>query len=136
MKKIITMIVLLLALAASVFSAYTLGSRTAALEKENQARVEAAQQELDTIKAEYAAIDPSTDEGMKRQIEAENQAIAEALKKAEALAGENESLRKENEALTQDVSALEANEDNAYYLTVYEHMQKGMELVEGYLDGE
>ena len=136
MKKILTTIVLLAALAAAMISAVTINSRTAQLRQENQARVDAAQKALDDKKEEYASIDPSTDEGMQRQIEAKNQAVADAQTETQSLLAENESLRQDNEALTKEISALEANEENAYYLTVYEHMQKGMALVEGYLDGE
>ena len=129
------MIVLLLALGVAVYSAWTMNSRYTALNAANQARVDAAQSELDASKAAYAAIDPSTDEGMARQIEAENQAIADAQQQTEALHQKSEQLRQENEELRAQVAELEADEENAYYLTVYESLHKGMEMVEGYIDG-
>ena len=72
---------------------------------------------------------------MARQIEAENQAIADAQQQTEALHQESEQLRQENEDLRAQVAELEADEENAYYLTVYESLHKGMEMVEGYIDG-
>ena len=130
------MILLLLVLAGSLFGAYTLQTRVSALEAENEAKVAAAQSELDAIKAAYAAIDPETDEGMARQIEAENQAIDEANEQAAALTQDSETLRADIRTLQSGISALEADEDNAYYLKVYESLHKGMEMVEGLLNGE
>ena len=130
------MILLLAALAGILYGGVTMQKNVAALRAENQARVDAAQSELDAQKAAYAAIDPRTDEGMAHQIEAENQAITDAQQQTETLLKENEELRRENEELAKEVSSLEAEEDNAYYLTVYESLHKGMEMVEGYIDGE
>ena len=135
MKRILTAIVLLIALAASAYAGWTIYERTQALTRENEARVAAAEKELDEQKAVFAAIDPSTDEGMALRIEAENEAIAEARDRTETLAAENESLRRENEELTGTIAGLEADEENAYYLKVYESLHKGMEMVEGCLDG-
>ena len=131
-----TMIVLLLALAASVYSAVTLQGKVAELDKENLKRVDAARSELEEQKAAYAAIDPSTDEGMARQIEAENRAIEEAEEKTQQLQNENEQLRQENGELEQKIAAMESEEETASYLKVYESLHKGMEMVEGYLDGD
>ena len=135
MKRIITMIVLLLALAATVYSAVTLHGRVLALQLENQARVDSAQSELDAKKTEYAAIDPNSDAGIAHQIETENQAIAEANAQAAALSEENDGFLRENDELKTQIEALEADEENAYYLTVYESLHNGMEMVEGYLNG-
>ena len=135
MKRILTAIVLLIALAAVAYAGWTINGKTQALADEYEARVADAQKELDEQKAVYAAIDPSTDEGMALRIEAENEAIAEARGRTETLTAENETLRRENEELTGTVAGLEAEEENAYYLKVYESLHKGMEMVEGYLDG-
>jgi septal ring factor EnvC (AmiA/AmiB activator) len=130
------MIVLILALAGTACSAWLLGGRLSDISRENEARVLAAQSELDAQKAAYAAIDPSTDEGMARQIEAEQQAVAEAQQQTEELQKDNEALLRENNSLSAQIRELEADEENAYYLAVYESLHKGMEMVEGYLDGE
>ncbi len=136
MKKILTTIVLLMALGVLAYSALAMQNKTAALRAENQARVDAAQSELDKVIAEYAAIDPTTDEGMAHRIEAENRLITEAREQTETLSKENETLRRDNEELRQQVEALEAEEEKAYYLKTYESLHKGMEMVEGYIDGE
>ena len=130
------MIVLLLALAGTASSTWMLNGRVSAMRRENEARVTAAQNELDAQKAAYAAIDPSTDEGMARQIEAERQAIAEAQQQTDDFRQKNEALRRDIETLTGQIRELEADEENAYYLAVYESLHKGMETVEGCLDGE
>lgn len=136
MKKILTMIVLLAALAATVFSAFTLHGRVLSLRAENQARVDEAQSALDTARAAYAAIDPSTDEGMGRQIETENQMIADAQQKTDALVKENGDILRENEELTEEIRSLEEQQDIVYYLTAYESMSNGIKLVEGYINAE
>ena len=136
MRRILTLIVLLFVLAGTACSAWMLNARVSGMRRENEARVEAAKAELDAQKAAYAAIDPTTDEGMSRQIEAEKQALEEARQQTETLLGENETLSRENKALADRISELESDEDNAYYLAVYESLHKGMEMVEGYLDGE
>ena len=106
------------------------------MRRENEARVTAAQNELDAQKAAYAAIDPSTDEGMARQIEAERQAVAEAQQQTDDFRQKNEALRRDIETLTGQIRELEADEENTYYLAVYESLHRGMETVEDCLDGE
>ena len=110
-KRILTAIVLLAALAASAYAGWTINEKTKTLTREGEARIAAAQKELEEQKAAYAAIDPSTDEGMALRIEAENEAIAEARGQAETLRGENEALRSENEELTGKIAALETDEE-------------------------
>lgn len=136
MKRILTMIVLLLALAGTASSTLMLNGRVSAMRRENEARVTAAQNELDAQKAAYAAIDPSTDEGMARQIEAERQAVAEAQQQTDDFRQKNEALRRDIETLTGQIRELEADEENTYYLAVYESLHRGMETVEDCLDGE
>ena len=106
------------------------------MREENEIRLREAQTELEEQKTALAAIDPTTDEGMARQIEAQKQAIAEAREKAEKLQAENETLRRDNEELRDQISGLETDEDNAYYLKVYESLHRGMEMVEDCIDGE
>ncbi|MBR6113893.1 MAG: hypothetical protein IKQ10_01800 [Oscillospiraceae bacterium] len=130
------MLLLLAVLGGSIYGALYFRNRTAALEADNQSRVDDAQSELDAQKAAYAAIDPSTDEGAALQLASENEAIEQAQQQTQALEAENEKLRAENEELAAQVSELEADEDNAYYLKAYESMRKGMELVEAYFNGE
>ena len=130
------MIVLLLALAGTASSTLMLNGRVSAMRRENEARVTAAQNELDAQKAAYAAIDPSTDEGMARQIEAERQAVAEAQQQTDDFRQKNEALRRDIETLTGQIRELEADEENTYYLAVYESLHRGMETVEDCLDGE
>ena len=45
--------------------------------------------------------------------------------------GLEESIR----AAQKTLSELEADEDTAYYMTAYDSMRQGMEMVEGYIEG-
>ena len=59
----------------------------------------------------------------------------EATALAAQLENENAALEIEAGELQRQVDELEADEDNAYYLAIYDQMVKGIEEVQGYIEG-
>jgi len=134
MKKVIAMILLLLILAGSVFGTLTFRGRTQAMTAQQEALLSQARAELDAAAAERDAVDPSTAEGQERALAAEQEALAAARQRAEALQSEIDGMNAQILQAEQELEALSADEDNAYYLAVYESYQAGMEMVEGYIN--
>ena len=135
MKKTVTTILLLILLAGLAAGALTLYSWTAELRDFHQARVNVVRQQLDSARTAYALIDPSTDEGAAKLLETENAAVAEAQAQTEQLLDENAALETEIESLQRQADELAAEEETAYYLEIYDQMVKGIEEVQGYIEG-
>ena len=134
-KKVIVMLLLLAVLAGAVYGAVTFRSRTAQLTAENEALVAAAQERQKAAMDAYNAIDPATAEGAERQMEQERAIVDEALKNAEALEEETASLETAVDDARSQVTALREDEENAYYLAVYNSYTRGMEKVEAAIEG-
>ena len=58
-----------------------------------------------------------------------------AVARAQELETENETLDADILQAQGELDAAKAQEDNAYYLTVYEAYSQGMKKVEGYIEG-
>ena len=129
------MILLIVVLAGVCFGAVTVLNMTSQLRAENEAIVNEAQQKLDAAKAAYDAIDPSTTQGEAHQLEAENAAVAEAEQRANEIKEEIKGLEESIRAAQKELEEAEADEDTAYYMTAYDSMRQGMEMVEGYIEG-
>lgn len=127
---------LLLALiAGAAAGAVYLRGETDKLQAEGQARVTEAEDRLALARAELAAIDPSTVEGEERQLASEKAIVEDAIARAQELEAENETLDGDILRAGAELDALKEQEDNAYYLSVYESYSRGMEMVEGYIEG-
>ena len=126
MKKTITTVLLIVLM---------LYSWTEDLRSFHQSRVNTALDELNAAKTAYAMIDPNTDEGAARLLETEQAAVDEATALAAQLENENAALEIEAGELQRQVDELEADEDNVYYLAIYDQMVKGIEEVQGYIEG-
>ena len=135
MKKVIVMILLLLIIAGTVMGSLTIRGWTAELQAENEARVRAAQSQLDDEKAAFAAIDPNTTEGTERELEAERQIITEAQEQIAALETEIRGLDDTTAEVQRTAEEKKLDEETQYYLTVYQSLHEGMEKVEGYIEG-
>lgn|GEM_PF-876711 len=134
-KKVIVPVLLLAVLALSVFGAVTFRGRTRQLTEENEALLTAARERQQAAQDEYNAIDPSTVEGAEHQLERERAIVSEALEQAAALEEETLTLNDSISQAEEELSALKEDEDNAYYLAVYESYSKGMEKVEAAIEG-
>ena len=135
MKKMIVPVLLLLVILATAAGAFWFRGQTQKLHADNQTLVSDAEQRLAQAKAEYNAIDPSTVEGAERQLESEQAIVTEAETRAQELEMENAKLDQEISEEKAKLEKASSDEDTAYYLAVYESLHKGMEKVEGYIEG-
>ena len=135
MKRAIAAVLLLLVLIGSAGGALYFKGETDRLRAENEALVAAAESRLAAAQAAYNAIDPGTLEGSEHQLEAEKAIVAEAVARADELEKESRSLDEEISRAQAELDALEEQEENAYYLAIYQSLHEGMEKVEGCIEG-
>ena len=135
MKRIITALLLAALIGGAAAGALYLRGETEQLREEGQALVTQAEDRLARAKAELAAIDPSTVEGEERQLASEKAIVEDAIARAQELEAENETLDDDIFRAQAQLDALKEKEDNEYYLSVYESYSRGMEMVEGYIEG-
>lgn len=128
-------VLLLAMIAGAAAGAMILRGETERLKADNRALVAAAEDRLAQARAELAAIDPSAVEGEERQLASEQAAVEEAVARAQELEAENDALDGDILQAQAELDAARAQEDAAYYLSVYESYRKGMELVEGCIEG-
>ena len=135
MKRIIVALLLLALIGGAAAGALYFQGETGRLHDQNRALVTAAEDRLARAKEELSAIDPSTVEGEERQLASEQAIVADANARAEALEAENAELDKSIEEAQTALEAAMAEGDNAYYMTVYDSLSQGMQMVEGYIEG-
>ena len=135
MKRIITAVLLLALIAGAAAGAVYLRGETARLRTEGEALVSAAESRLTGAKAELEAIDPSTVEGEERQLASEEAIMNDVIARSQELEAENETLEEDILRARAELDAVKEQGDNAYYLSVYESYSRGMEMVEGYIEG-
>lgn len=135
MKKVIVMLLLLAVLAGAIYGALVFRGRTQQLTAENEALVTAARERQQAATAAFAAIDPDTAEGAQRQLEHEKAIVAQALSDAADLENESAELDRALEEARDQLTALQEDEENAYYMAVYESYARGMEKVEAAIEG-
>ena len=97
--------------------------------------VASAQSELDAAQQRRDAADPETETGAAAWAAAEQQVFAETQMDIDALKADNAALDEDIAAVEKEIEAKLADEDTAYYNTVYEEMQKGVDQVEEYIKG-
>ena len=135
LKRIIIALLLLALIAGASAGALLLQGETRRLREEGQKAVTEAEGRLAQARAELKAIDPSSVEGEERQLASEQAIVNEAVARAQELETENETLDADILKAQGELDAAKAQEDNAYYLTVYEAYSQGMKKVEGYIEG-
>ena len=89
--------------------------QAAQLRVDGENTVAAAESTLAEAQARHDAVDPDTETGA---LKADNAALDESIN-----------------AMEKEIETKLADEDTAYYNTVYEEMQKGVDQVEEYLKG-
>ena len=97
--------------------------------------VASAQSELAAAQQRRDAADPETETGAAVWAAAEQQVFTETQTAIDALTADNAALDEDIAAVEKEVEAKLADEDTAYYNTVYEEMQKGVDQVEEYIKG-
>ena len=80
-------------------------------------------------------VDPETETGAAAWTAAEQEVFGETQEKIDALKADNAALDESIAAVEKEVETKLADEDTAYYNSVYEEMQKGVDQVEEYLKG-
>lgn len=109
--------------------------QAATLRTDGESAVAAAESTLAEAQARHDAVDPSTETGTAAWTAAEQEVFAETQEKIDALQTDNAALDESIAAMEKEVETKLADEDTAYYNSVYEEMQKGVDQVEEYLEG-
>ena len=133
-RTVVTVVLSVLLLAGAVCGGYFF-RQTSQQRAVGEGAVALAQSELDEAQARYDALNPDTETGAAAWAAAEQAVCTEARDKIESLKTDNKSLDESIAALEKDVEAKLADEDTAYYASVYDEMQKGVDQVEEYLKG-
>ena len=100
-----------------------------ALRADGESAVASAQETLAAAQTRHDAVDPETETGAAAWTAAEQEIFGDALK------ADNAALDESITAMEKEVETKLADEDTAYYNSVYEEMQKGVDQVEEYLKG-
>ena len=87
------------------------------------------------FEAHFYGVDPETETGAAAWTAAEQEVFGETQEKIDALKADNAALDESIAAMEKEVETKLADEDTAYYNSVYEEMQKGVDQVEEYLKG-
>ena len=133
-RTVMTVVLAVVLLAGAVCGAFFL-HREAQLRTAGEDAVAAAQQELDAAQARRDAVNPETETGAAAWAAAEQEVFSETQEKIDTLNADNAALDESIAAAEKEVEAKLADEDTAYYNSVYEEMQKGVDQVEEYLKG-
>ena len=109
--------------------------QAAQLRADGENTVAAAESTLAEAQARHDAVDPDTETGAAAWTAAEQEVFYETREKIDALKADNAALDESINAMEKEIETKLADEDTAYYNTVYEEMQKGVDQVEEYLKG-
>lgn len=109
--------------------------QAAQLRADGENTVAAAESTLAEAQARHDAVDPGTETGAAAWTAAEQEVFDETREKIDALKADNAALDESINAMEKEIETKLADEDTAYYNTVYEEMQKGVDQVEEYLKG-
>ena len=109
--------------------------QAAQLRADGENTVAAAESTLAEAQARHDAVDPNTETGVAAWTAAEQEVFDETREKIDALKADNAALDESINAMEKEIETKLADEDTAYYNTVYEEMQKGVDQVEEYLKG-
>lgn len=109
--------------------------QAAQLRADGENTVAAAESTLAEAQARHDAVDPNTETGAAAWTAAEQEVFDETREKIDALKADNAALDESINAMEKEIETKLADEDTAYYNTVYEEMQKGVDQVEEYLKG-
>ena len=91
--------------------------------------------DLCTVNGGDVLDDSETETGAAAWTAAEQEIFGETQEKIDALKADNAALDESITAMEKEVETKLADEDTAYYNSVYEEMQKGVDQVEEYLKG-
>ena len=136
MKRTVMTVLLSVILVIGVVCGVYFLKQAAALRADGESAVASAQETLAAAQTRHDAVDPETPEtGAAAWTAAEQEVFGETQEKIDALEADNAALDESIAAVGKEVETKLADEDTAYYNSVYEEMQKGVDQVEEYLKG-
>ena len=135
MKRTVMTVLLSVILVIGVVCGVYFLHQAATLRANGESAVAAAEGELTAAQTRYDALNPETETGAAAWAAAEKEIFAETQEKIDSLQADNAALDESIAALEKEVEGKLADEDTAYYNSVYEEMQKGVDQVEEYLKG-
>ena len=135
MKRTVMTVLLSVILVIGVVCGVYFLKQAAALRADGESAVASAQETLAAAQTRHDAVDPETETGAAAWTAAEQEVFGETPEKIDALKADNAALDESITAMEKEVETKLADEDTAYYNSVYEEMQKGVDQVEEYLKG-
>ena len=135
MKRTVMTVLLSVILVIGVVCGVYFLRQAAALRADGESAVAAAEGELTAAQTRYDALNPETETGAAAWAAAEQEVYSETQEKIDLLKTDNAALDESIAAMEKEVEGKLADEDTAYYNSVYEEMQKGVDQVEEYLKG-
>lgn len=135
MKRTVMTVLLSVILVIGVVCGVYFLRQAAALRADGESAVAAAEGELTAAQTRYDALNPETETGAAAWAAAEQEVYSETQEKIDSLKTDNAALDESIAAMEKEVEGKLADEDTAYYNSVYEEMQKGVDQVEEYLKG-
>ena len=124
MKRTVMTVLLSVILVIGVVCGVYFLKQAAALRADGESAVATAQETLAAAQTRHDA-----------WTAAEQEVFGETQEKIDALKADNAALDESITAMEKEVETKLADEDTAYYNSVYEEMQKGVDQVEEYLKG-
>ena len=135
MKRTVMTVLLSVILVIGVVCGVYFLRQAAALRADGESAVAAAEGELTAAQTRYDALNPETETGAAAWAAAEQEVYSETQEKIDSLKTDNAALDESIATMEKEVEGKLADEDTAYYNSVYEEMQKGVDQVEEYLKG-
>ncbi len=135
MKRTVMTVLLSVILVIGVVCGVYFLRQAAALRADGESAVAAAEENLTAAQTRYDALNPETETGAAAWAAAEQEVYSETQEKIDSLKTDNAALDESIAAMEKEVEGKLADEDTAYYNSVYEEMQKGVDQVEEYLKG-
>ena len=135
MKRTVMTVLLSVILVIGVVCGVYFLRQAAALRADGESAVAAAEGNLTAAQTRYDALNPETETGAAAWATAEQEVYSETQEKIDSLKTDNAALDESIAAMEKEVEEKLADEDTAYYNSVYEEMQKGVDQVEEYLKG-
>ena len=134
MKRTVMTVLLSVILVIGVVCGVYFLKQAVALRADGESAVASAQETLAAAQTRHD-VDPEPEPGAAAWTAAEQEVFGETQEKIDALKADNAALDESIAAVEKEVETKLADEDTAYYNSVYEEMQKGVDQVEEYLKG-
>ena len=135
MKRTVVTVILAVLTAAGAICGVIFLRQAASLRTAGEESVASAQADLAAAETKRDSVNPDTETGAAAWTAAEEAVYAEVQTKIDSLKAENTSLDESVAEVEAEVNKKLEDEDTAYYSSVYDEMQKGIDQVEQYLSG-